>query len=76
MKQKNGYYTKTMVRKHYYNFRYQENMLNLRSRGFERAQYCIVLLDIWWNMLIKFSKQITNSFAKINNGYKGKYKTL
>ena len=24
-----------------------------------------VLLDIWWNMLIKFSKQIGNSFAKI-----------
>ena len=26
-----------------------------------------VLLDIWWNMLIKFSKQIGNSFAKIIN---------
>ena len=24
-----------------------------------------VLLDIWWNMLIKFSKHIVNSFAKI-----------
>ena len=23
-----------------------------------------VLLDIWWNMLIKFSKQIANTFAK------------
>ena len=23
------------------------------------------LLDIWWNMLFKFSKQIHNSFAKI-----------
>ena len=23
--------------------------------------------DIWWNMLIKFSKQIGNSFAKIIN---------
>ena len=27
-----------------------------RSRGFDSAQYC-VLLDIWWNMLIKFSKE-------------------
>ena len=26
-----------------------------------------VLLDIWWNMLIKFSKQVGNSFEKINN---------
>ena len=25
-----------------------------------------VLLDIWWNMLIKFSKQIGNSLAKKN----------
>ena len=28
-----------MVRKHYYNFRY---MLKIRSRGFDRAQYCNV----------------------------------
>ena len=26
-----------------------------------------VLLNIWWNMLIKFSKQIDNSFVKIIN---------
>ena len=26
-----------------------------------------VLPDIWWNMLIKFSKQIGKSFAKIVN---------
>ena len=26
-----------------------------------------VLLYIWWNMLIEFSKQIGNSFAKIIN---------
>ena len=39
-------------------------MLKLRSRGFDRAQYCLV--DIWWNMLIKFSKQIgKKSLAKI-----------
>ena len=24
-----------------------------------------VLLDIWWNMLVKFSKEIGNSLAKI-----------
>ena len=37
-------------------------MLNLRSRGFDNAQY-----DIWWNMLIKFSKQTGNIFTKIIN---------
>ena len=31
-----------MVRKHCYNFRYLTNMLKIRSRGFERAQYCNV----------------------------------
>ena len=51
-------------------------MLHVTSHGFDRAQYCTVLLDIWWNMLIKFSKKIANSFAKINNGYKSKYRTL
>ena len=35
-----------------------------------------VLLDIWWNMLIKFIKQISNTFVKIINGYKGEFKTL
>ena len=48
-----------MVRKHYYNFRYLTNMLKIRSRGFDRAQY--------WNAN-KVSKQIANSFAKITNG--------
>ena len=33
---------KHMVRKHYYNFRYLTNMLKIRSRGFDRAQYCNV----------------------------------
>ena len=28
-----------MVRKHYYNFRYLTNMLKIRSRGLDRAQY-------------------------------------
>ena len=37
-------------------------MLSITLRGFERAQY-----DIWWNMLIKFSKQIGKSFLKIIN---------
>ena len=26
-----------------------------------------VLLDLWWNMLIEFSKQIANSFVKMIN---------
>ena len=29
-----------MVRKHYHNFRYLTNILKIRSRGFDRAQYC------------------------------------
>ena len=37
-------------------------MLNIRSGRFGRAQY-----DLWRNILIKFSKQIENSFAKIIN---------
>ena len=37
-------------------------MLNLRSRGLT-----VLNTDIWWNMLIKFSNQIGNSFAKIIN---------
>ena len=48
-----------MVGKHYYNFSYLTNILKIRSRGFDRAQYCNV---------IKFSKQIANSFGKITNG--------
>ena len=34
------------------------------------------MLDIWWNILIKFSKQIANTFAKIINGCKGEFKIL
>ena len=48
-----------MSRKRYYNFRFLTNMLKIRSRGFDLAQYCNV---------IKFSKKIANSFAKITNG--------
>ena len=65
-----------MVRKYYCNFRYLINMLKIRSRVKDRAQYFNVL------MLIKFSKQIANSFAKITNGWRflevirGKFKTL
>ena len=58
----------------YYNFCYSASMLNIRSRGFDRDN--TVLLDIWSNMLIKFSKQIASTFAKIINGYKGEFKTL
>ena len=62
-----------MVRKHYYNFRYLTNMLKIRSPGKDPTQYL---------MLIKFSKQIANSFAKITDGWRflevirGKFKTL
>ena len=49
-------------------------MLNIKSCGLDRAN--TVLLDIWWNMLIKFSKQIANPYAKIISGYKGTFKTL
>ena len=35
-----AYSIETHGRKHYYNFRYLTNMLKLRSRGFDRAQYC------------------------------------
>ena len=35
-----------------------------------------VLLDIWWNMFIKFDKQIVNTFMKIINSYKGLFKSL
>ena len=36
-------------------------MLNTRSRGFD------INVAIWWNTFFKFSKEIGNSFAKINN---------
>ena len=46
-------------------------MLKIRSRGFDHAQY--------WNV-IKFSKQIANSFAKITKDFleviRGEFKTL
>ena len=35
-----------------------------------------VLLDLWWKMLIKFSKQRANTSGKTINGYKSKFKTL
>ena len=54
-----------MARKHYYNFRYTANMFRIRSCGFHNAV-----------LLIKFSKEVANSFAKIITGYKGEFKTL
>ena len=56
-----------MVRKHYCNFRYSANMLKIRSRGLTVRKTV---------MLIKFSKKIANSFAKIIDGYKSEFKTL
>ena len=35
-----------------------------------------VMLDTWWNILITFSKQIANTFAKIIYGSKGEFKIL
>ena len=35
-----------------------------------------VLLDARWNMLIKLSKHIANTFAKITIGYEGEFSTL
>ena len=60
------------LRNTHYNFCSLANMLNIRSRGFDRTT---VLLDICWKeYLIKFSKQIANIFAKIITS-KGKFKT-
>ena len=53
--------------KHYYSFRYQANMLNIGHM--DLTVHNAVLLDVWWNMLIKFSKQIGKSFSKTINGY-------
>ena len=49
-------------------------MLNITLSEFDRAQYCIPWYR--WNMIIKFSEQIANSFAKIINGYKDEFKIL
>ena len=35
-----------------------------------------VLLDIWWNMLIKFSKQTAKAFVKVIIGYKANQKSV
>ena len=32
-----------MVRKHYHNYRYSVNVLQIKSRGFDRAQYQFVI---------------------------------
>ena len=59
-----------MVRKHVLQFFFSTNMLNISH--VDLAVPNTVLLDMWWNMLIKSS----NTFAKIINGYKGEFKTL
>ena len=33
----------------------------MKSLGFDRVQY-----DIWWKVLIEFSKQIANTFCENN----------
>ena len=57
----------------YHDFCYSVYMLNLRSREHKVTMHNTVLLDVWCNMLIKFSKQIPFSFEKIINGYRGKF---
>ena len=57
-------------------------MLNIRSRRFDRTQYYNFRLLLKPGPLIKFSKEITNNFAKITNDerflevIRGKFKTL
>ena len=58
----------------YYSFQDSSNMLNVKSIDLTLRN--IVLLAKQWNMLIKFSKQIANTFVKIVNGNKGQFKTL
>ena len=58
----------------FYNSCYSANMLDIRLR--DLTVHNTVLFDIWWNMLIKFSKQLVNTFAKIIICYKAKLKTL
>ena len=53
-----GTYRNTWLGNTNYNFCYSANMLNIRSRGSDRAQQWIA----WYNMLIKFSKQVVNTF--------------
>ena len=56
----------------YYNFRYSANMINIGPRGFDSIQCCIA----WLVKYVKFSNQISNTFAKIMNGCKSQLKTL
>ena len=65
---------KHMVRKHYYNFCYSANILNIRSRGFDCAQYCIA----WYMMEYVNQNQKANSqhLMLIINSYKGEFKIL
>ena len=51
---------KHMVRKRYCNFPYEIEIMDLTAHN-------TVLLDMWCNMLIKFSKLIGSSLAKIIN---------
>ena len=37
----------------------------LNQRHVDLTVHNTVFLDIWWNMLIKFSKEIGHSFAEI-----------
>ena len=69
------FYRNIWLENTHYNFCHSANMLSIKV-NVDFTVHNTVLLDIWWNMLIKFSKQITNTFAKIIHGYKGEFKIL
>ena len=52
-------YRRTWVENTYYVFCFPANMLNIKSLGFDRVHY-----DIWWKVLIKFGKEVANTFCK------------
>ena len=54
----------------YYNFCYSANMLNIKSHVDFTVDNTVLLA------IIKFNKEMANAFARIINGYKGKFKTL
>ena len=67
-------YRNIWLEKAYYNFCYSANKLNIYH--VDLTVLNTELLNVWWNMLVKFSKQIAKIFAKIINGYNSKFKTL
>ena len=77
-----------MVRKHYYNFRYSANMLKIRSRGFDRAQYSNVNENNYFGQQFCENQWLQrriqnpvkhlrwNFFREVVTGFKGKLRIL